>query len=437
MTQIPFSHLVLFQHNHKNVKVVVKLKGSGCNIWETFEQLNVARREAFRRTVFGFLLDVHSLQGDRLLFHKMFLHQIHADTVLSLDDIQRSYFKVGDTQMVYGCEEFCLITGFNFGVYPKQIGKKSVFIAGTSLFEQKYSLVTISDLKSFLLNNPFLVANDNDAVRACLIYVLCEWFLGKEISDRLQDYLFFFFFVQNLDDWNILHEFSSTRCQGVSICERCLCVALKQRYISEEALECDVTKGHRPRHKMIPSDEETRKSYYLSCLEYVCGEPASVPSHVRKHFRRQQESSSSLSSSGRSEARARRSGKPSIEDLTSQVIALEEMVFLNRKRTELKMDEVNEDNLWEHIDFDEPVTFQTNHCFDDGLNKQVSVDNDEEQVLMYVLDEGENFENEGRTTNHFNEAVLDDNEATPPGSPRIQNPSKYFCSPYTQVYNSS
>nr|KAJ0186876.1 hypothetical protein LSAT_V11C900457300 [Lactuca sativa] len=40
------------------------------------------------------------------------------------------------------------------------------------------------DWKSFILNNPFLVANDNDAVRACLIYVMCQRFWGKEANDR-------------------------------------------------------------------------------------------------------------------------------------------------------------------------------------------------------------------------------------------------------------
>ena len=103
---------------------MVNLKGPGCNIWETFEQLNAPRCEEFRRTILVFLLDVPSLQGDELLFHKMFLHQIRQDTILSLDDIKRMYFKMGDTKMVYGPEEFCLITRFNFGRYQKQIGKK-------------------------------------------------------------------------------------------------------------------------------------------------------------------------------------------------------------------------------------------------------------------------------------------------------------------------
>nr|KAJ0212973.1 hypothetical protein LSAT_V11C400186290 [Lactuca sativa] len=113
-----------------------------------------------------------------------------------------------------------------------------------------------------------------------------------------------------------------------------------------------VTKeGHRPRYKMIPSENETRKSYYLPCLEYVFGEPALVQSPVWKHFR-----------SGRFGARARQSSKPSIEDLANQVITLEKMEFLNRQRTkvnqqhtEVNVEELSEDDLWGHINFDEPV----------------------------------------------------------------------------------
>lgn len=95
--------------------------------------------------MFGYLLDVPQLQEDGLLFHTIFLHQILPDAIVSPNDIKWLYFKVGDTKMVYGPEEFCLIDGLYFGVYPKRIGKKcqrkkinskkSMFIAGTSLFE--------------------------------------------------------------------------------------------------------------------------------------------------------------------------------------------------------------------------------------------------------------------------------------------------------------
>nr|KAJ0224067.1 hypothetical protein LSAT_V11C200081670 [Lactuca sativa] len=58
------------------MKAIVNLKGSGGNIWEVFEVLDGVRRAIFRDTVFGYFIDVPRLQGDALLFHKMFLHQI-------------------------------------------------------------------------------------------------------------------------------------------------------------------------------------------------------------------------------------------------------------------------------------------------------------------------------------------------------------------------
>ena len=115
---------VQHDYNNFNVKAIVNLKRSGCNIWEVFEVLDGVRRDIFRDTVFGYLLDVPRLQGGGLLFHKKFFHQIRPDAVLSPDGIKPLYFRVGDTKMVYGSEEFCLITGFNFGEYPKNIGKK-------------------------------------------------------------------------------------------------------------------------------------------------------------------------------------------------------------------------------------------------------------------------------------------------------------------------
>nr|KAJ0214426.1 hypothetical protein LSAT_V11C400210130 [Lactuca sativa] len=149
------------------------------------------QRDIFRDIVFGYLLDVPRLQGDELLFHKMFLHQIQLDPVLSPDGIKRLYFRVCDTKMVYGQEEFCLITGFNFGEYPKNIGKKvsekivtskkDVYCFGENQLPEKY----------IILNQTFLEVDDVDAVRVCLIYILCEGFLGKEINDRVPQDCFF------------------------------------------------------------------------------------------------------------------------------------------------------------------------------------------------------------------------------------------------------
>nr|KAJ0188341.1 hypothetical protein LSAT_V11C900464840 [Lactuca sativa] len=94
-------------------------------------------------------------------------------------------------------------------------------------------------------------------------------------------------------------------------------------------------KGQPPRQNMLPSDE------------YVHGERKSVPSPVRDHFRRQDESSSSMPSSGRSHGRGRGSGKHNLEEVLKRLHALEQHVFTNREPRE------------NNISFEELVVFQT------------------------------------------------------------------------------
>nr|KAJ0225912.1 hypothetical protein LSAT_V11C100022190 [Lactuca sativa] len=81
--------------------------------------------------------------------------------------------------MVYGPEEFCLITGLNFGEYPKMIGKKVSKKNRCLLCERLFpnhtnTSVKIGDLKSYILNHQFLEVGDADAIRICLIYILRE-----------------------------------------------------------------------------------------------------------------------------------------------------------------------------------------------------------------------------------------------------------------------
>nr|KAJ0224630.1 hypothetical protein LSAT_V11C100044090 [Lactuca sativa] len=172
--------LFFVQHdsNNFNVKAIVNLKRSECNIEEVFDVLDGVRRDLFRQTIFGYLLDVPRLQGDELLFHKMFLHQIWSDDVLSLDGIKRLYFRVVSEKMV-STKNRCSL-------------RECLFPNHTN------SLVKIGDLKSYILNHQFLEVGDADAVRVCLIYILCEYFLGKEINH------------QDLEDtWNKINKYLS------------------------------------------------------------------------------------------------------------------------------------------------------------------------------------------------------------------------------------
>ncbi|XP_052625609.1 uncharacterized protein LOC111912119 [Lactuca sativa] len=351
-----------------NTKAFANLKGSGGNIWEVFEVLDDARRAIFRNTVFGYFIDVPRLQGDALLFHKMFLHQIRPDPVLSPDGIKRLYFRVGNTKMVYGPEEFCLITGFNFGEYPKNIwrkgseklisSKKRCLLRERLFPDHTNSSVKIGDLKSLILNQTFLALDDLDAVRVCLIYILCEGFLGKEVNDRVpQDwfylaenldlwnsfawgsYLWDFTYVDLEDTWNKIHHYLSLPKRGQTLkysvsgftapiriwiyemipAVRACGFALRKnkdlprmkrwsgtkklKWVDVNKIWSKMQEGLPPRQNMLPGDGEMTSFYYMSFQEYVYGEGKAVPSPVRDHFRRQDESSSSMSSSGRSHGR--------------------------------------------------------------------------------------------------------------------------------------
>nr|KAJ0193147.1 hypothetical protein LSAT_V11C800444170 [Lactuca sativa] len=229
-------------------------------------------------------------------------------------------------------------------------------------------------------------------------------------------------------------------------------------------------RGQRLRNKMSSSDDEMTSSYHMSLQKYVYGERKSVPSLVRDHFRRQDESSSSMSSSGRYHGRGGHSGKPSLEEVLKRLHTLEQHVFMNRKPTDVFVEEVNNEDLWNNISFEEPVVFQTN--FGQPLKMQVVEDegmdknNTNEIVFGDIEDDNElqeRNENAGCSRNKFDDDVFDlndDNEAkevseednliitgnvnyydaygfdgkeVTPDRPRTRNPSKYLCSPYTEI----
>nr|KAJ0204305.1 hypothetical protein LSAT_V11C500296100 [Lactuca sativa] len=181
--------------------------------------------------------------------------------------------------------------------------------------------------------------------------------------------------------------------------------------------------GQRPRNKMSLSDDEMTSSYFMLLQKYVYGERKSVPSPVRDHFRRQDESSSSMSSSGRSHGRDGRNGKPNLEE-----------VFV---------EEVNNEDLWNKISFEEPAIFQTNlgqreseernenagcsrNKFDDDVF-DLNEDNEAKEVS-----EEDDLIITGNV-NYYDDYGFDGKEVTP-DKPRAQNPSKYKCTPYIELH---
>nr|KAJ0210973.1 hypothetical protein LSAT_V11C400225840 [Lactuca sativa] len=194
--------------------------------------------------------------------------------------------------------------------------------------------------------------------------------------------------------------------------------------------------GQPPRQNMLPSDGEMTSCYYMSFQEYVYGEGKAVPSLVRDHFRRQDESSSSMSSSGRSHGRGRGSVKHNLDEVLKRLHALEPHVFMNRQPTEVFVEEVNNEEIWNNINFEEPIVFQRK--FDERVVQEevMNKNNTTGNIFGDIQDDKVPDEDEIIITgivDYFDEYGVDGKEVTP-DKPRTRKPSQYLCPPYTELH---
>nr|KAJ0198131.1 hypothetical protein LSAT_V11C700352040 [Lactuca sativa] len=348
------------------------------------------------------------------------------------------------------------------------------------------SSVKIDDLKSFILNQPFLEVDDADAVRVCLIYILCECFLGKEINDWVpQDcfillifdwgsYLRDFTYDDLEDTWNKINKYLSLlerrqtlkySVSGFTAPIR-ICIeknrdmprmkqwsgTKKLKWVDANKIFLKIQEGQPSRQNMLPSDGEMTSCYYISFQEYVYGERKSVSSPVRDHFRRQDESSSSMSSNGRSHGRGRGSGKHNLEEVLKRLHALEQHVFTNREPEEVFVEEVNNEDLWNNISFEEPAVFQTK--FDERVvqDEVMNKNNTTENNFCDIEDDKELEERNDNARNKFDDDVSGEDEViitrnvdyydaygfdgkeVTPNKPRTRKPSQYLCLSYTELH---
>nr|KAJ0213533.1 hypothetical protein LSAT_V11C400169660 [Lactuca sativa] len=236
--------------------------------------------------------------------------------------------------------------------------------------------------------------------------------------------------------------------------------------------------GQPPRQNMLPGDDEMTSCYYMSFQEYVYGEGKAVPSPVRDHIRRQDESSSSMSSSGRSHGRGRGSGKHNLAEVLKRLHALEQHVFMNRQPTEVFVEEVNTEQFWNDITFDDPIMSQRKYdehvVQDEVMNKNNTTENvfgdiQDDKVLEerndyagnkfdddvfdvndYSEVKEESEERNDNAGNKFDDDVSDEDEIiitrivdyfdeydgkeVTPDKSRTRKPSQYLCSPYTELH---
>ncbi|KAD3336347.1 hypothetical protein E3N88_31866 [Mikania micrantha] len=143
-------------------------------------------------------LNVKSTQPDGQLIHALLLHQAPVSLDLEYDGIAYAVGGPDKEILRFGPRDFCIITGFKFGVNSTKL-KGGVSFLNRVLDENISHPITVDKLKTFLLENENNF-NDDDIVRLCLLLLLYSFFMGVETYKHIErDHLLL---VDNFDCWN-------------------------------------------------------------------------------------------------------------------------------------------------------------------------------------------------------------------------------------------
>ncbi|CAI9294963.1 unnamed protein product [Lactuca saligna] len=125
------------------------------------------------------------------------------------DTTVRLYFRFSRRTLSFGPEEFCLVTGLYMGRCPtlridfstmyKHGYGENIFRSRVFPYRTDTSLL-VEDLELLILNQQFNDILAHNGVRAILLYILNQGFLGKELNDKVTKE--FLWVVENLDQWN-------------------------------------------------------------------------------------------------------------------------------------------------------------------------------------------------------------------------------------------
>nr|KAJ0208686.1 hypothetical protein LSAT_V11C400214080 [Lactuca sativa] len=206
---------------------------------------------------------------------------------------------------------------------------------------------------------------------------------------------------------------------------------------------------------MSPSEDEMKSCYYMSFQEYVYGGRKSIHPQYGTILGGKTNLRLVVALTVEWEAQLREGVETTT--CTEATYVYEPITYR----------EVNNEDLWNNISFEEPVVFQTNFhqpvVEDEGMNKN----NTNENVFGDIEDDKkleERNENMGCSRNKFDDDVFDvndyyedkevseeddliitgnvnyydaygfDGKEVTPDRPGARNPSKYLCPPYTKMH---
>ncbi|GKB26007.1 phospholipase-like protein [Tanacetum coccineum] len=163
---------------------------------------NTPREVLFRKTCFGWLLDIDESQENCVLIHFMSCRQI--ESLKEDTEAVPFTYTINGHEIQFGREEFCLITGLRFGVEFSDD-----YLHGHLDFRRRVceSHVDGSRIIGEMLidkidSKEFYSLRDEDAVSICLLAVLHMVLLGKEPKNNVLDW-----WLRLVDDRNMWEKY--------------------------------------------------------------------------------------------------------------------------------------------------------------------------------------------------------------------------------------
>ncbi|GKA35327.1 phospholipase-like, aminotransferase-like mobile domain protein [Tanacetum coccineum] len=166
------------------------------------DRLNEARRSLFRTTCFGPWLDISYVENDDCMIHYVLQKQSFSDD--ESFDLPLIYHLNGHS-LHFGRRQFCLVTGFKFGLISLREHSNGDIHFRNRLFPKKigYGVIIIDVLAFIEDEEKFSKVSDEDAIRLCLLLYLEVIFMGRELVSVVDDA--FLRMVNYLDAWNAFH----------------------------------------------------------------------------------------------------------------------------------------------------------------------------------------------------------------------------------------
>ena len=163
------------------------------------KELDQPRQTLFKATCFGPWLDLTYLDNEERLVQYMLQKQVcQYDDNYDLPIV----YCVNGHSFVFGRHEFCLITGFKFGILSFRKWRSGDIPFRDRVFPDKVGqyVKNIDLLYVIEDEDAFLNLSDADAVRVCLLLTLEVIFMGKDLGSVIDDMLLRM--VEDVDEWN-------------------------------------------------------------------------------------------------------------------------------------------------------------------------------------------------------------------------------------------